>query len=68
MHHGHSLFPCLSLSCSSVPSCYSKYGHIRTMANAVKHGIESAGGEATLFKVPEIQSAEVLQAEPDHEV
>lgn len=31
---------------------YSMYGHVRTMANAIKEGIDSVDGcEATLFQV-----------------
>eukprot|EP00892_Ulva_mutabilis_P011955 jgi/Ulvmu1/9131/UM005_0227.1 len=41
---------------------YSMYGHVRTMANAVKEGINSVDGcEATLFQVPEILPQEVLE-------
>lgn len=36
------------------------YGHIKTLAEAEKKGIEAAGGEATLFQLPETLPAEVL--------
>eukprot|EP00284_Hemiselmis_tepida_P014278 CAMPEP_0174928282 /NCGR_PEP_ID=MMETSP1355-20121228/22833_1 /TAXON_ID=464990 /ORGANISM="Hemiselmis tepida, Strain CCMP443" /LENGTH=200 /DNA_ID=CAMNT_0016174435 /DNA_START=81 /DNA_END=683 /DNA_ORIENTATION=- len=39
---------------------YSMYGHIRTMATAVKKGIEAAGGTATMLQVAETLPAEVL--------
>ncbi|ABN68456.1 protoplast secreted protein 2 precursor [Scheffersomyces stipitis CBS 6054] len=39
---------------------YSLYHHIATMAEAVKKGVEAAGGEATIFQVPETLSEEVL--------
>lgn len=39
---------------------YSMYGHVRTMAQAVKSGIESAGGKVDLFQVPETLPQEVL--------
>jgi len=39
---------------------YSMYGHIAKMAEAVKAGIESAGGKATIYQVSETLSAEVL--------
>lgn len=40
---------------------YSTYGHIKTMSDSVKKGIESAGCEATLLQVPETLPAEVLE-------
>lgn len=40
---------------------YSLYGHIHTMAQSVKAGIEAAGGQADLFQIPETLSEEVLQ-------
>lgn len=40
---------------------YSLYGHIHTMAQSVKAGIEAAGGHADLFQIPETLSDEVLQ-------
>ncbi|KAF7350095.1 Benzoquinone reductase [Mycena venus] len=39
---------------------YSMYGHITKMAEAVKKGIEEAGGSATLYQVPETLPQEVL--------
>jgi len=39
---------------------YSMYGHVKTLAEAEKKGIEAAGGSATLFQLPETLSAEVL--------
>lgn len=40
---------------------YSTYGHIATLSRAVKEGVEAAGGEAVLFRVPETLSDDVLQ-------
>ncbi|KAG5643029.1 flavodoxin-like fold protein [Asterophora parasitica] len=39
---------------------YTLYGHIATLAEAVKAGVESAGGQATIFQIPETLSPEVL--------
>eukprot|EP00300_Choanocystis_sp_HF-7_P033126 c45419_g1_i1.p1 GENE.c45419_g1_i1~~c45419_g1_i1.p1 ORF type:complete len:210 (-),score=46.98 c45419_g1_i1:37-639(-) len=39
---------------------YSLYGHVRTLAHAVKEGVIAAGGEATVFQVPETLPQEVL--------
>ena len=39
---------------------YSMYGHVRTLALAEKEGLEAAGCEVTLLKVPETLSDEVL--------
>ncbi|KAK9491087.1 flavoprotein-like protein [Lipomyces doorenjongii] len=39
---------------------YSMYGHIATLAEAEKAGIEKAGGTATIFQVPETLSPEIL--------
>jgi NAD(P)H dehydrogenase (quinone) len=39
---------------------YSMYGHVRTLAEAEKKGIEEAGGSADLFQVPETLPQEVL--------
>jgi len=39
---------------------YSMYGHITKMAEAVKKGIEEAGGSATFYQVPETLPQEVL--------
>lgn len=40
---------------------YSTYGHIKTMSDQVKKGLESAGCEATILQVPETLSDEVLE-------
>ncbi|KAK6359979.1 flavodoxin-like fold protein [Orbilia brochopaga] len=40
---------------------YSMYGHIATMAEAVKEGVESAGGTATILQVEETLPEEVLK-------
>ena len=40
---------------------YSTYGHIDTLAQALKEGVKSAGGEADIFRVPETLSEEELQ-------
>ncbi|KAK9247425.1 flavoprotein-like protein [Lipomyces tetrasporus] len=39
---------------------YSMYGHIAGLAEAVKVGVESAGGRAAIYQVPETLSPEVL--------
>jgi len=39
---------------------YSMYGHIAKLAEEVKLGIESAGGEAIIYQVPETLPQEVL--------
>ncbi|EAT88013.1 hypothetical protein HBI56_094340 [Parastagonospora nodorum] len=39
---------------------YSMYGHIKQMADAELKGIKEAGGDATLFQIPETLSDEVL--------
>ncbi|KAF8651138.1 hypothetical protein AX16_004861 [Volvariella volvacea WC 439] len=39
---------------------YSMYGHIAKMAESVKAGVESAGGTANIFQVPETLSTEIL--------
>jgi NAD(P)H dehydrogenase (quinone) len=39
---------------------YTMYHHIAQLAEAEKAGIEAAGGEATIFQVPETLSEEVL--------
>ncbi|KAF8066604.1 NADH-quinone oxidoreductase [Lyophyllum atratum] len=39
---------------------YSLYGHIARMAEAVKAGVEEAGGSATIFQVAETLSQEIL--------
>ncbi|KAI5822400.1 flavoprotein WrbA [Schizophyllum commune Tattone D] len=40
---------------------YSMYGHIAKMAETVKAGVESAGGQATIFQIPETLPENVLQ-------
>lgn len=39
---------------------YSMYGHIKTIAEAEKRGIEKAGGTADVYQIPETLSEEVL--------
>jgi len=39
---------------------YSMYGHIKTLVEAEKKGIESAGGSVTVYQIPETLSEEVL--------
>ncbi|KAF2397605.1 flavo protein WrbA [Trichodelitschia bisporula] len=39
---------------------YSMYGHIKTLAEAEKKGIEAAGGTVDLYQVPETLTEEVL--------
>ncbi|GJE84835.1 flavoprotein WrbA [Phanerochaete sordida] len=39
---------------------YSMYGHIAKMAEAVKSGVEKAGGTATIYQIPETLPADVL--------
>ncbi|KIK42330.1 benzoquinone reductase [Suillus luteus UH-Slu-Lm8-n1] len=39
---------------------YSMYGHIAKMAEAVKSGIESAGGSSTIYQITETLPDEVL--------
>ncbi|KAF3932444.1 hypothetical protein ABW19_dt0201449 [Dactylella cylindrospora] len=39
---------------------YSMYGHIATLAEKVLEGVKEAGGEATIYQVPETLSDEVL--------
>lgn len=41
---------------------YSLYHHVATLAEAAKKGVESAGGEATIFQVPETLPESVLEA------
>lgn len=46
---------------------YSMYGHVRTMANAVKEGIDSVDGcEATLFQVRFFITAAVSGSYPPY--
>ena len=52
---------------------YSMYGHIAKMAESVKAGVESAGGNATIFQVPETLPENVLKlmhapAKPDYPI
>ncbi|KAF9041537.1 NADH-quinone oxidoreductase [Panaeolus papilionaceus] len=52
---------------------YSMYGHIATLAEAQKKGIESAGGTAEILQVPETLPQEVLTkmyapAKPDYPI
>ncbi|KIJ35257.1 benzoquinone reductase [Sphaerobolus stellatus SS14] len=52
---------------------YTTYGHIATLAEAEKKGIEEAGGSATIYQIPETLSEEVLKklwapAKPDYPV
>ncbi|KAJ7673970.1 flavoprotein-like protein [Mycena polygramma] len=52
---------------------YSMYGHIATMAESVKKGIEEAGGAATIYQIPETLPQEVLTkmhapAKPDYPI
>jgi NAD(P)H dehydrogenase (quinone) len=39
---------------------YSMYGHIVTMAEAVKKGVEAGGASVDIFQVPETLPEEVL--------
>ncbi|KAF8526562.1 1,4-benzoquinone reductase [Hysterangium stoloniferum] len=39
---------------------YSMYGHIAALAESQKKGIESAGGSATIYQIPETLPQEVL--------
>jgi len=39
---------------------YSMYGHIAKMAESVKAGVESAGGSATIYQIPETLPQEIL--------
>ncbi|KAJ7055952.1 flavoprotein-like protein [Mycena amicta] len=52
---------------------YSMYGHIAKLAEAVKSGIEEAGGKATIYQIPETLPQEVLTkmhapAKPDYPI
>lgn len=40
---------------------YSLYGHIDTLAKALKKGVEAAGGKADIYRVEETLSDEVLE-------
>ncbi|KAH7919831.1 flavoprotein WrbA [Leucogyrophana mollusca] len=41
---------------------YSLYGHIATLAESVKKGIEQDGGSATIYQISETLSEDVLKA------
>lgn len=41
---------------------YSMYGHINSLAEKVKEGVEKAGGKATIFRVEETLPAEILES------
>jgi NAD(P)H dehydrogenase (quinone) len=41
--------------------CYSLYGHIFKMANAVAEGVKETGTEAFLYRVPELLSDEIIE-------
>ena len=41
---------------------YSTYGHVLTLAKAVQAGVQTAGGKADIFQVPETLSESVLKA------
>jgi len=52
---------------------YSMYGHIAKLAEAVKSGVESAGGSAKIHQIPETLSPEILSkmhapSKPDYPV
>ncbi|KAK9381649.1 flavoprotein-like protein [Kockiozyma suomiensis] len=52
---------------------YSLYGHVGSLAKSVKTGIEAAGGQATIYQVPETLPEEVLAkmhapAKPDYPI
>ncbi|KAK6459032.1 protoplast secreted protein 2 precursor [Scheffersomyces xylosifermentans] len=40
---------------------YSLYHHVATLAESVKKGVEAAGGQATIFQVPETLTKDVLE-------
>jgi len=40
---------------------YSMYGHIAKLAEAIKSGVESAGGTTVIYQIPETLSPEVLE-------
>ena len=40
---------------------YTMYGHIATLAEGVRKGIESAGGSATIFQISETLPQEILE-------
>ncbi|KAG5729084.1 Protoplast secreted protein 2 [Termitomyces sp. T112] len=52
---------------------YTLFGHIAKLAEAVKAGLEEAGGKATIFQVSETLSPEILRkmhtpAKPDYPI
>lgn len=62
-HHPNpprDIHPPIAMSPRVAIIVYSMYHHIAKMAEAVKAGIEAAGGQATIFQVPETLSPEVL--------
>jgi len=40
---------------------YTMYGHVASLAESIKAGVESAGGDVTIYQVPETLSEEVLK-------
>ncbi|KAF9813550.1 hypothetical protein IEO21_05531 [Rhodonia placenta] len=40
---------------------YSMYGHIATLAETVKSGVEAAGGSATIYQIAETLSEDILK-------
>mmetsp|Transcript_43260 Transcript_43260/g.113965 ORF Transcript_43260/g.113965 Transcript_43260/m.113965 type:complete len:148 (+) Transcript_43260:35-478(+) len=40
---------------------YTMYGHVKTLADQVKAGLEQGGAEVTMYQVPEILPEEVLK-------
>jgi len=40
---------------------YTMYGHVKTLADEVKSGLEAGGAEVTMYQVPEILPEEVLK-------
>jgi len=52
---------------------YTMYGHVAKLAESVKKGVESGGGTATIYQVPETLPQEVLTkmyapAKPDYPI
>ena len=41
--------------------CYSAYGHIERMAQAITDGVRQAGAEAVIKRVPELVPEELAQ-------
>ncbi|KAG6331649.1 hypothetical protein ID866_7440 [Astraeus odoratus] len=57
----YTTYPSVKMSSPRVAIIiYSLYGHIAKMAEAVKGGIEGAGGSATIYQIAETLSDEVL--------